>query len=259
MRVALRSVHDFGCRSANRTPKLRLTASWRIVAEPRIECKRRSERSLAYVARPDRFRFAACLSRFNPSRARCFAVRTSAAASDALLARAERSSGVMFLADALPPCRPNMRAISVMAARTSGGIFMPSIVHLTAYGENKRRTSWALRLRNLQCDTLQIGDHSTSAHGRSVQEPFSEEGGRPSKHLRGLSICENRQSVSPIAPRLTNPTRIVPGERCPSRPGQRRDEGGRNAESLPLSDQTKTYICIRPFCRALQILVVNPR
>jgi hypothetical protein len=49
--------------------------------------------------------------------------------------RAERSSGVMFLADALPPCRPNMRSISIIAARTSGGIFIPSMVHLTGYGE----------------------------------------------------------------------------------------------------------------------------
>lgn len=51
--------------------------------------------------------------------------------------RAERSSAVMFLADALPPCRPNMRAISVMAARTSTGIFMLSIVQLTRYGEHR--------------------------------------------------------------------------------------------------------------------------
>ena len=91
----------------------------------------------SYVTHPARFRFAACLSRFNPSRARRFAVRTSAAARDAFFARAERSSGVMFLADALPPCRPNMRAISVMAARTSAGIFIPSMVHLTGYGEDR--------------------------------------------------------------------------------------------------------------------------
>jgi len=90
----------------------------------------------AYVASSDRFRFAACLSRFTPSRARRLAVRTSAAARDVFFACADRCSGVMFLADALPPCRPNMRAISVMAARTSGGIFMPSMVHLTGYGED---------------------------------------------------------------------------------------------------------------------------
>jgi len=64
------------------------------------------------VPSPDRFRLAACLSRFNPSRASRFAVLTPAAARDAFFARAERSSGVMFLADALPPCRPNMRSIS---------------------------------------------------------------------------------------------------------------------------------------------------
>jgi hypothetical protein len=91
---------------------------------------------LAYVARPARFRLAGRLSRFNPSRARRLAVRTSAAARDAFFARADRSSGVIFLADVLPPCRPNMRAISVMAARTSGGILIHSMVHLTGYGEN---------------------------------------------------------------------------------------------------------------------------
>lgn len=101
-----------------------------MLAEENREC------CLTYVAPPDRFRFAARLSRCNPSRARRFAVRTSAAARDAVLARADRSSGVMFLADALPPCRPNMRAISVMAARTSGGIFIHSMVHLTGYGED---------------------------------------------------------------------------------------------------------------------------
>ena len=58
-------------------------------------------------------------ARLKPFRARRLAVRTSAA-NDAFFARAERSSGVMFL-----PCRPNMRAISVMAARKSGQIFVP--------------------------------------------------------------------------------------------------------------------------------------
>src|SRR5262249_53395739 len=33
------------------------------------------------------------------------------------------SSAVMFFAAVLPPCRPNWRAISVIAARTSAGIF----------------------------------------------------------------------------------------------------------------------------------------
>jgi len=42
---------------------------------------------------------------------------------DAFFARAERSSGVRFLADALPPCRPYARAISAIAARTSAEIF----------------------------------------------------------------------------------------------------------------------------------------
>jgi hypothetical protein len=51
------------------------------------------------------------------------AERTTAAAIDAFFARAERSSGVRFLAEAFPPCRPNLRAISFIAARTSGGIF----------------------------------------------------------------------------------------------------------------------------------------
>jgi len=101
-----------------------------VLAEENRDC------CLTYVPRPGRFRLAACLSRFNPSRATRFAVRTSAAANDAFFARADRSSGVMFLADALPPCRPNMRAISVMAARTSGGIFIRSMVHLTGCGED---------------------------------------------------------------------------------------------------------------------------
>lgn len=71
---------------------------------------------------------------FQPPRARRFAVRTSAAATDAFSVRAERSSGVMFLADARPPCQPKIRAIFVMAARTSGGIFIPSMGYLTGYG-----------------------------------------------------------------------------------------------------------------------------
>lgn len=58
------------------------------------------------------------------------AVRFFAAASDAFLARADRSSGVIFLAEALPPILPNFRAISAIAARTSAEIFMlmPSMV-----------------------------------------------------------------------------------------------------------------------------------
>jgi hypothetical protein len=59
------------------------------------------------------------------SRASRAAVRTFDAAADAFLARAKRSSGVIFLAEALPPCLPNLRDISVIAALTSGGIFMP--------------------------------------------------------------------------------------------------------------------------------------
>src|ERR1035441_7384115 len=70
------------------------------------------------------------------SRSSRAAVRFFAAASDAFFARADRSSGVMFFAAALPPLRPKVRAISVIAARTSGGIFMPisQIVYLTGYG-----------------------------------------------------------------------------------------------------------------------------
>ena len=52
------------------------------------------------------------------------AVRFLAAASDVFLERADRCSGVMFFAAFLPPCRPKVRAISVIAARTSGGILM---------------------------------------------------------------------------------------------------------------------------------------
>lgn len=53
---------------------------------------------------------------------RC-AVRFRAAASDAFLARAARSSDVMFWAAVLPPSLPNLREISAIAARTSAGIF----------------------------------------------------------------------------------------------------------------------------------------
>ena len=69
------------------------------------------------------------------SRASRSAVRFFAAAIDAFLARADRSSGVNSAADFLPPCLPNLRAISVIAARTSAGIFMPSRIHLTLSGE----------------------------------------------------------------------------------------------------------------------------
>ncbi len=62
--------------------------------------------------------------RFFFSLAKRSAVRFRAAASDAFLARAERSSGVRFCADFLPPSLPNFREISVIAARTSAGIFM---------------------------------------------------------------------------------------------------------------------------------------
>ena len=70
------------------------------------------------------------------SRSSRAAVRFFAAASEAVFARADRCSGVMFFAAFLPPWRPKVRAISVIAARTSGGIFMPipQIVYLTGYG-----------------------------------------------------------------------------------------------------------------------------
>ena len=70
------------------------------------------------------------------SRSRRSAVRFAAAAIEAFLARAERSSGVMFCAAFLPPSRPKVRDTSVIAARTSAGIFIPipQIVYLTGYG-----------------------------------------------------------------------------------------------------------------------------
>src|SRR5580704_4711882 len=49
--------------------------------------------------------FAGCAALFSFA----LAVRTAAAASDAFLARTDRSSAVRFLAEALPPCRPNLR------------------------------------------------------------------------------------------------------------------------------------------------------
>jgi len=66
-----------------------------------------------------------------------FSVRFFAAASDATLARAERSSGVEFRAAFLPPCLPNCRAISAMAARISAVTLtaIVSRIHLTGYGE----------------------------------------------------------------------------------------------------------------------------
>src|SRR5579864_384241 len=95
---------------------------------------------------------------FNPSRASRVAVRTSAAASDAFFARADRSSAVIFLAGALPPCRPNMRAISVMAARTSGGIFIRSMVHLTGYGEHTAAAMVvSASMPNLQAHRSRLG------------------------------------------------------------------------------------------------------
>jgi len=67
------------------------------------------------------------------SRSSLSAVRFFAAARDAILARAERSSAVELRAAFLPPCLPNSRAISAIAARTSAGIFtlMSSRIHRT--------------------------------------------------------------------------------------------------------------------------------
>ena len=65
------------------------------------------------------------------SRANRAAVRAFDAAAAAFFARALRCSGVMFRADALPPCLPNLRDISVIAALTSGGIFMPMLPSYT--------------------------------------------------------------------------------------------------------------------------------
>src|SRR5215472_8831028 len=56
---------------------------------------------------PAHLRFAAFFSRLRPSAARRFAVRLSAATFAAFLARAVRSSGVMFFAAVLPPSLPN--------------------------------------------------------------------------------------------------------------------------------------------------------
>jgi len=75
-----------------------------------------------------------------PSLARRLAVLLSADALAAFLARAVRSSGVMLFAAVLPPCLPNLRAISVIAARSDAGIFMPSMVQLTRYAHGKVAT-----------------------------------------------------------------------------------------------------------------------
>jgi hypothetical protein len=75
------------------------------------------------------------------------AVRFLAAASDAILARAERSSGVEFRAAFCPPSLPNSRAISVIASRMWAGIFllMSPMIHLTGYGD-KVENSFRLAL-----------------------------------------------------------------------------------------------------------------
>ena len=81
------------------------------------------------------------LSRLLPSAASRLAVRCSAAAKAAFLARATRSSFVMFLAAFLPPSLPNLRAISFIATRISAVIFMQSIVLLRKYGTGDEKTS----------------------------------------------------------------------------------------------------------------------
>jgi hypothetical protein len=58
--------------------------------------------------------------RFLHSRSRRAAVRRFAATSEALRARAKRSFGVNIAADFFPPFLPNLRAISAIAALTSG-------------------------------------------------------------------------------------------------------------------------------------------
>jgi hypothetical protein len=58
------------------------------------------------------------------SRSSRAAVRFFAATADAFLARSDLSSGVMFFAAVFPPLRPKLRDISVIAARTSAGIFI---------------------------------------------------------------------------------------------------------------------------------------
>ena len=58
-------------------------------------------------------------------RAKRWAVRFFAAASDAFLARADRSSGVMFCADVFPPSLPNFFPRPWRYSSTSGGIRLP--------------------------------------------------------------------------------------------------------------------------------------
>jgi hypothetical protein len=65
-------------------------------------------------------------------------VRFLAAASEAFLARAERSAAVIFFAAVFPPSAPVLRAISAIAAQTAAGILIAtiSILHLRAYGKD---------------------------------------------------------------------------------------------------------------------------
>ena len=104
------------------------------------------------------------------SRARRSAVRFFAAASDAFLARAERPSGVSSSADFFPPCRPNLRAISVIAARTSAGIFIPSSIHLTRYGDEnssaKRTARILLTPKGVRCivESVLMFDYATESN-----------------------------------------------------------------------------------------------
>jgi hypothetical protein len=79
-------------------------------------------------ATPRTIRAYALFARFfrkpSSSLAKRSAVRFLAAASEAFFARADRCAGVMFCAAVFPPFRPNLRAISFIAARTSKGILI---------------------------------------------------------------------------------------------------------------------------------------
>jgi hypothetical protein len=81
---------------------------WRAISGGAVKgCPARPSRRSPSVISPaetlrDRFRLAACLSRFRPSRARRLAVHCPAAALAAFLALAKRSSGVMYLAAVFP-------------------------------------------------------------------------------------------------------------------------------------------------------------
>src|SRR5579863_4598951 len=97
------------------------------------------------------FRFALC------SRSRRSAVRFFAAASDAFLARADRSSAVMVAAAFFPPSLPYFLPIAFKYSSTSGGIFAMSLsLHLTPVRFLRYLCSFHLQRRGVRCNLILV-------------------------------------------------------------------------------------------------------